>query len=263
MISLVGPALLDIAVNGRAQEAFGWRSQEAPAAPHGVYRCRPRGDDDDRWIAISRAIAGRMGALRRALSAIPSWAAEPRFRTLYLRMRNSDELDTHVARWAADQEAEAAMALLQRAGIAAGVALNGDDLCERDPQLAERGFLAPVKLPDGDADPCDGRADAAFGDAGIGPHAVAVRGRRGQRLRPGRATGAWARRTRGTDRRGRSLGLITRAARYTGDDESVQIHQSRSAVGSKALLRSVLRSEVYLTSPFSRCGQQWSMGGVQ
>ena len=40
------------------------------------------------------------------------------------------------------------MELLQRAGVAAGVALNGADL-STDPQLAERGFFAPVKLPDG------------------------------------------------------------------------------------------------------------------
>jgi crotonobetainyl-CoA:carnitine CoA-transferase CaiB-like acyl-CoA transferase len=62
-------------------------------------------------------------------------------------MRNREELDAQVARWAATQDAEAAMALLQGAGIAAGVALNGADLAT-DPQLAERGFFAPVKLPD-------------------------------------------------------------------------------------------------------------------
>lgn len=57
LTSVIGPALLDIAVNRRAQEAPLWRSQEGPSAPHGIYRCRPRieGDrrDDDRWLAIS------------------------------------------------------------------------------------------------------------------------------------------------------------------------------------------------------------------
>ena len=70
LASLAGPALLDIAVNGRAQEAPGWRSQEAPAAPHGDIpmppaRRRRRPLDRDRG-----ALAGRMGTLRRALSAI-------------------------------------------------------------------------------------------------------------------------------------------------------------------------------------------------
>ena len=51
------------------------------------------------------------------------------------------------SREAATQDAEAAMALLQGAGIAAGVALNGADLAI-DPQLAARGFFAPGKLPD-------------------------------------------------------------------------------------------------------------------
>jgi benzylsuccinate CoA-transferase BbsF subunit len=148
LVSLVGPALLDISVNGRTQEAAGWRSQEAPAAPHGAYRCRPRGDDGDRWIVIAVRSQAEWERFARAIGN-PVWAADPRFRTLYLRMRNREELDSHVARWAANQDAEAAMALLQRAGVAAGVALNGADLCTGDPHLAERGFFAPVKLPDG------------------------------------------------------------------------------------------------------------------
>ncbi len=78
----------------------------------------------------------------------PPWTADPKFRTLYLRMRNRDQLDAHVARWAIAQEAEAAMESLQRAGLAAGVALNGLDL-STDPHLAARGFFAPVELPDG------------------------------------------------------------------------------------------------------------------
>jgi len=147
LASLAGPALLDIAVNGRIQETPGWRSQERPSAPHGVYRCRPRGGDDDRWLAISVRSQGEWQRFARALGN-PAWTAEPKFRTLYLRVRNHLELDAEVARWAATVEAEAAMALLQQAKVAAGVALNGADL-GADPHLTERGFYAPVKLPDG------------------------------------------------------------------------------------------------------------------
>lgn len=148
LVGLVGPAMLDITVNGRTQEPPGWRSQEAPAAPHGVYRCRPRGGDDDRWLVVAVRTQAEWERFAAALGH-PPWAAEPKFRTLYLRMRNRAELDAHVARWAAGQKAEAAMAALQRAGVAAGVALNGADLCAGDPQLRERGFYAEVKLPEG------------------------------------------------------------------------------------------------------------------
>ena len=51
--SVIGPALLDISVNGRVQSPPGYNSQEGPAAPHGVYKCKPLNGDDDRWVAIS------------------------------------------------------------------------------------------------------------------------------------------------------------------------------------------------------------------
>jgi crotonobetainyl-CoA:carnitine CoA-transferase CaiB-like acyl-CoA transferase len=146
--SVIGPALLDISVNGRTQSAPGYNSQEGPSAPHGVYKCRPIDGDDDRWVAIS---VGTGPEWRRFVVAIgsPDWASEPKFRTLYLRMQNSAELDANVSRWTADQCAETAMAILQRAGIAAGVVENGVDLCARDPQLKERGFWPEVSTKKG------------------------------------------------------------------------------------------------------------------
>ena len=45
--SVIGPALLDISVNGRTQSPPGYNSQEGPSAPHGVYKCRPLDGDDD------------------------------------------------------------------------------------------------------------------------------------------------------------------------------------------------------------------------
>jgi len=144
--AVVGTSLLDIAVNGREQKPFGYTSQEGPAAPHGVYRCRPMETDDDRWIAISVRSQPEWERFVDALGA-PAWASDPRFRTMYLRMRNRDELDSLVSRWTAERAAEDAMLTLQRAGVAAGLVANGIDICKRDPQLRERGFWPIVKTP--------------------------------------------------------------------------------------------------------------------
>ena len=148
VVSVAGPALLDIAVNSREQTAPGYRSQEAPAAPHGIYRCRPRDDDDDRWLAISVKSQAQWDGFVAAIGS-PAWAFEAKFRTLYLRMRNSMELDAHIAHWSAGQDAEAAMGRLQRARVAAGVVANGADICARDAQLQARGFWGTVPLPNG------------------------------------------------------------------------------------------------------------------
>jgi benzylsuccinate CoA-transferase BbsF subunit len=148
--SVIGPALLDISVNGRTQSPPGYHSQEAPAAPHGIYRCRPRGDDDDRWIVISVRTQAEWDRFVGVIGS-PSWAYDVQFRTLYLRVRNGVELDAQVARWAAAEVAEDAMQRLQQAGVAAGVVANGADLCARDPQLQAREFWAAAPLPDGTA----------------------------------------------------------------------------------------------------------------
>ncbi len=146
LVSLVGPALLDMTVNGREQAPPRWRSQEAPAAPHGAYRCRPRGDDDDRWLAIAVSSHDEWLRFVRAIGS-PEWAAAPQFTTLYLRMQNHAQLDAHIGRWAAELDAEDAMARLQAAGVAAGLVSNAEDVCARDSHLRARGFWPAVTLP--------------------------------------------------------------------------------------------------------------------
>jgi benzylsuccinate CoA-transferase BbsF subunit len=154
VVSVIGPALLDVSVNGREQGPPGWRSQEMPAAPHGVYRCRARdddrasADDNDRWVAITVTSQSDWERFVRAIGS-PAWAHEPKYQTLYLRMRNREELDANVARWTAEHHAEEAMEILQRDGFAAGVVSNGADICERNPQLKARSFWGSVRLPDG------------------------------------------------------------------------------------------------------------------
>ncbi|HTW87407.1 MAG TPA: CoA transferase [Candidatus Binataceae bacterium] len=144
----LGPGLLDISVNGREQSPVDWRAQEKPAAPYGVYRCQPSDGDDDRWIVISVGSQAEWNRFKNAIGA-PPWVDDTKFHTLYLRMRNREELDRQVASWTANHQAEAAMTILQRAGVPAGLVENGVDLCTRDPQLQFRNFWAAVKRPDG------------------------------------------------------------------------------------------------------------------
>ena len=148
LTSLTGPDLLDMSVNGRKPRPHQWVSQEGPAAPHGVYNCRPRGEDGDRWIAISVKTQEQWRRFAVALGN-PPWVGDPRFHTLYSRMQHSHELDEFVGRWAAGQDAESAMALLQKEHIAAGLVENIEDAAMRDPQFAKRGYWPAVKMPDG------------------------------------------------------------------------------------------------------------------
>jgi crotonobetainyl-CoA:carnitine CoA-transferase CaiB-like acyl-CoA transferase len=148
LTSLIGPDLLDMSINHRQPQPHKWASQEGPAAPHGAYKCRPRGQDADRWIVISVSTQEQW---RRFTAAIgnPPWVSDPRLRTLYSRMRHSKELDEFVGRWAAEQEAEAAMSLLQNAQVPAGLVENIEDAALRDPQFSARGYWPAVTMPDG------------------------------------------------------------------------------------------------------------------
>lgn len=151
LASLLGPLLLERAADGGASEPPGRRSQEAPAAPYGVYPCA----GDDRWLAISvsddrawRAFVATIGE--------PAWACEPRFATHAARLANAAALDAQVAAWTRTQDAGAAMATLQAAGVAAGRVADARDLCARDPQLAARGYFVDVPTPEGGTVRLDG-----------------------------------------------------------------------------------------------------------
>jgi benzylsuccinate CoA-transferase BbsF subunit len=151
--SLVGPLLLDRAVHGGSSTAFGNASQEAPGAPHGVYPCA----GDDRWIAVTvfdddgwRRFGGAAGD--------PPWTREARFASHAGRLAHATALDELVAAWTRTLSADAAMELLQRAGVAAGHVADAADLCARDPQLAARRHFVDVPTPEGGSVRMDGPA---------------------------------------------------------------------------------------------------------
>jgi crotonobetainyl-CoA:carnitine CoA-transferase CaiB-like acyl-CoA transferase len=148
--SLVGPTLLNALVNNATIAPFGNRSQEAPAAPHGVYRCA----GPDRWCAVTVFTAEEWHAFCQVLGN-PAWTKEQRFATLASRLEHHDTLDHYIEEWTQQHTPEEVMTLLQQAGIAAGVVANGEDL-DRDPQLRARGYWAHVKTPEGDEVVLDG-----------------------------------------------------------------------------------------------------------
>jgi crotonobetainyl-CoA:carnitine CoA-transferase CaiB-like acyl-CoA transferase len=151
--SLLGPLLLDLAVQGRAWSAVGNASQEAPGAPHGVYPCAGA----DRWIAISVFDDDDWRALGRA-AGDPPWTRDARFAARADRVARAAELDRLVARWTRTLDAGAAMERLQAAGVPAGHVADAADLCARDPQLAARGHFADVPAPEGRTVRIDGPA---------------------------------------------------------------------------------------------------------
>jgi crotonobetainyl-CoA:carnitine CoA-transferase CaiB-like acyl-CoA transferase len=148
--SVVGPSLLDILVNNSTISPFGNRSQEAPAAPHGVYRCA----GDERWCAITVFTEDEWQAFCRVMGN-PTWTQDVHFATLHARLAHQDELDQQVEEWTRQYTPEEVMSLLQNARVPAGVVANGEDL-DHDPQLRARGYWAQVKTPEGDEVILDG-----------------------------------------------------------------------------------------------------------
>ena len=80
--SMIGPALLDLLVNGREPQPQG--NFSASAAPHGAYRCK----GDDRWCVIAAETDAQWAALARILGV----TGDARFASNALRNRHRGEL---------------------------------------------------------------------------------------------------------------------------------------------------------------------------
>jgi crotonobetainyl-CoA:carnitine CoA-transferase CaiB-like acyl-CoA transferase len=148
--SVVGPSLLDILVNKTKKAPFGNRSQEAPAAPHGVYRCL----GEDRWCAITVFTEEEWQGFCRALRN-PAWTHDARFATLTTRVQHQEALDRYVEGWTQQRTAGEVMELLQHVGVPAGIVANSEDM-DCDPQLRARGYWAQVTTPEGEDVVLDG-----------------------------------------------------------------------------------------------------------
>lgn len=129
-ITMLGPTMLDYTVNGRVAGRNG--NHHPDLSPHNVYPCL----DDDRWLSITVTNDEEWRGLCRVM-ANPPWSQEPRFATMRSRKENEDELDRLIGNWTSSYPPHRLMAMLQEAGVPAGVVQTAEDLFE-DPQLKDR-----------------------------------------------------------------------------------------------------------------------------
>lgn len=143
-LHLLGPSLLDFAVNGRVARRAG--NRDPHAAPHGVYPCRPAGagPEGERWIAIVCEDDGQWAALVEVMGR-PGWATDPALETLAGRQARHDDLDRRLAEWTAEFEVYELFGHLQPRVAAAPVLW--PEALHDDPQLRHLGYFVPLDHP--------------------------------------------------------------------------------------------------------------------
>jgi len=145
-ITLVGPILLDVSVNGhsavRDDYPTGNRLEWPDAAPHGVYPAA----GEDRWVAIAVFDDAQWAGLVKVLGQ-PAWAGAPELSTQAGRHAHQDTLDEHLSAWTRQHDRHEIMELLQAEGVPAGAVQNAKDLNETDPQIRHRGVFFEMDHP--------------------------------------------------------------------------------------------------------------------
>jgi len=133
------PLILDYDVNGRVAGRTGNRNPYA--APHGVYPCK----GDDRWIVIAVFDDHQWKCLCKRIGTTE--ISDAKYTTFPGRKENEDDLDGHLAKWTANQEAEELEILLQKDGIPSSVVKKSSDIYS-DPQLLFRRYYVRMDHPE-------------------------------------------------------------------------------------------------------------------
>ncbi len=138
--ALVGDALL---LASAGQEVHRMGNAHPAMAPHGVYPAA----GEDRWMTIA---VGSDEEWRRLATIMgqAGLAADPRFATTEARHANAEALDAAVSAWSRGQDANAASAMLQDAGIAAHASWRTPEIAA-DAHLQERDAIVEVEEADG------------------------------------------------------------------------------------------------------------------
>lgn len=139
-IYFLTPAILDYVENGREPSRVG--NASSSAAPHNVYRCR----GDDCWCAIA-VLSDEQWRSFCSVIGRDELVNNPRYKTIFDRKKNEDELDAIIRAWTIDLTADEVMDKMQSAGVPAGVVKNSADIYN-DPQLRHREFFWPLRHPE-------------------------------------------------------------------------------------------------------------------
>jgi crotonobetainyl-CoA:carnitine CoA-transferase CaiB-like acyl-CoA transferase len=158
-VTLNGPALLDVTVNGRASRREGFppgnrahwpgtpllNNYRGPTvAPHNAYRAKGGGYND--WCAI---VCLDDAEWRKfvAVMASPDWAGDRRFATGLGRLTHQEDLDRNIEAWTLTHDKYAVMELCQAAGVRAMPVQSAQDRVENDPQLRHRALFTELDHP--------------------------------------------------------------------------------------------------------------------
>jgi crotonobetainyl-CoA:carnitine CoA-transferase CaiB-like acyl-CoA transferase len=110
-------------------------------APQNVYACA----GTERWLALSVTNDAQWQALKDLLGR-PTWAEDAELATHAGRRRKHDLLDDELARWAAGQSLDEAVAALLARGIPAAPIFDAR-IQSRHPQFEARGFYETLAHP--------------------------------------------------------------------------------------------------------------------
>ncbi|PJG50030.1 CoA transferase [Bradyrhizobium forestalis] len=109
--------------------------------PHGCFRCA----GEDKWIIVAVSDDDMWERLA-TLVGRTDWAMDPSLRTAAARRAIEDEIERAIEAWTVNRDEDDAMAELQAARVASGVARLPIDLL-KDPHLRSRGFLQELERP--------------------------------------------------------------------------------------------------------------------
>lgn len=127
---------------GRAQPGRMGNSHPVHA-PYGCYPCRA----EDSWIAICVTSEAHWESLSRMMGS-PPWTREENYAEPLSRWHHRQELDSLIADWTSNHDAQALMHQLQQGGVPAGAVLTNKDMLE-DPHLNQREAFVAITEPEG------------------------------------------------------------------------------------------------------------------